>query len=142
MILGIGTDIVNCKRIQSAYEKFGDHFLGRILTEKEKAQMPTSHISKQPEDTSHSSFSMNCPQWLAARFAVKEAAVKALGTGFSEGISFLDIEVLREEGKAPYITFLGNAKKKADALGVCASHVSYSHEKEFAIAYVILETSL
>ena len=142
MILGIGTDIVNCKRIQRSYEKFGDRFLAHILTEKEKAQLPKHHTPTQPEDTSHSSLSMNYPQWLAARFAVKEAAVKALGTGFSEGISFLDVEVLREEGKAPYITFLGNAKKKADALGVCSSHVSYSHEKEFAIAYVILETSL
>jgi len=127
MIIGIGTDIVNCKRIQNSYEKFGEHFLTHILTEKEKKQMPKGKAQ--------------LPQWIAARFAVKEAAVKALGTGFSEGISALHIEVLREQGKAPYLTFLNKALEKAESLGVTTSHVSYSHEKEFAIAYVVLESA-
>ena len=125
MIIGIGTDIVNCKRIQHSYEKFGESFLAHILTQKEKEQMPTRK---------ESSF-----QWIAARFAVKEAAVKALGTGFSGGISLLHIEVLRDVSKAPYLTFLGKGLEKAEELGVKNSHVSYSHEKEFAVAYVVLE---
>lgn len=127
MIIGIGTDIVSCKRIQNSYEKFGESFLSHTLTEKEKAQMPKGK--------------KHLPQWLAARFAVKEAAVKALGTGFSHGISALHIEVLREQGEAPYLTFLNKALEKTKSLGVKTSHVSYSHEKEFAIAYVILESA-
>ena len=125
MIIGIGTDITSCKRIQRSYEKFGESFLAHILTEKEKEQMPKRN---------ETAF-----QWLAARFAVKEAAVKALGTGFSQGISFLHVEVLRDAGKAPHITFLDKALHKANELGVKNTHVSYSHEKEFAVAYVVLE---
>lgn len=124
MIIGIGTDIVSCKRIEHSYEKFGDKFLAHILTIKEKAQMPQG---KQKI------------QWIAARFAAKEAAVKALGTGFSEGISFLHIEILREPTKAPYLTFLDKALEKTESLGVQHAHISYSHEKEFATAYVVLE---
>lgn len=124
MIIGIGTDIVDCKRIAFAYEKFGSQFLDRILTKNEQAQMPSS------KDIS---------LWFAARFAVKEATVKALGTGFTEGISFLSVEVLRDEGKAPVLTLLDKAKQKADMLGVLRCHVSYSHEKDYASAFVVLE---
>lgn len=124
MIIGIGTDIVNCERIARSYERFGERFLSHILTPKERAQMPKC---------------ANIAQWLSARFAVKEAAVKALGTGFSEGISCLSVEVLREEGKAPILTLLDKAKEKADELGVLHCHVSYSHEEDFATAFVILE---
>ncbi len=126
MIIGIGTDIVDCERIRKIIEKFGRHFINRILTLKEQEQIPSFETSL-------------LTPWLAARFAVKEATVKALGTGFSEGISFLHIEVLREKNKAPILSLLANALDKANSLGVKFSHVSYSHEQKFAIAYVVLE---
>lgn len=124
MIVGIGTDIVDCTRILNSYERFGDHFLDKVLTSKEKAQMPQGK---------------NKAQWLAAKFAVKEAAVKALGTGFSHGIALTHVEVLREEGEAPVLTFLDAALAWATKIQVGHCHVSYSHEKEYAVAYVVLE---
>ncbi len=126
MIVGIGTDIVMIGRIAKSIERFGGSFLKKILTEKEYAQMPVKNAKRQAE-------------WTAARFACKEAAVKALGTGFSEGIAADQIEILRDEGKAPQMFLLGKAKEKADSLGVTHCHVSYAHERDTAVAFVTLE---
>ncbi len=126
MIIGIGTDIVRIARIAQSIERFGGHFLRKILTEKELAQMPVHNEKRRAE-------------WTAARFACKEACVKALGTGFSEGIAPVHIEILRDEGKAPVLTLLGKAKEKADSLGVLRCHVSYAHEQDNAVAFVTLE---
>lgn len=125
MIVGIGTDIVDCKRIMRSYERFGEHFLDKIFTSKEKLTMPQNK---------------NIAGWLASRFAVKEASVKALGTGFLYGISFTHIEVLREKNEAPVLTFLDTALEWAEKKQVKHYHVSYSHEKEYAVAYVVLES--
>ncbi len=129
MIVGIGTDIVIIERISQNIVKYGDCFARKILTEKEFAQMPKQNQRRQAE-------------WLAAHFACKEAAVKALGTGFSEGIVPSHVEILRDEGKAPTLTFLDLALDKAKSLGVTHCHVSYSHEKEHAVAFVTLEKSI
>lgn len=126
MILGIGTDIVTIARIEQSIERFGDTFLQKILTPNELAQMPVQNKKRQVE-------------WVAGRFACKEACVKALGTGFSGGIAPNQIEILRDEGKAPVMTLLGKAKEKADSLGVTHCFVSYAHEqKNSAIAFVTL----
>lgn len=126
MILGIGTDIVTIARIAQSIERFGDSFLQKILTPNELAQMPTQNKKRQAE-------------WVAGRFACKEACVKALGTGFSEGIAPHHIEILRDEGKAPTMTLLAKAKEKADSLGVTHCFVSYAHEQNSsAIAFVTL----
>lgn len=126
MIIGIGTDIVIIERIAESLELFGDGFLKKILTEKEFAQLPAKNAKRRAE-------------WTAARFACKEAAVKALGTGFSEGISLKHIEILRDEGKAPQMFLHGKAREKADSLGVTHCHVSYAHERDTAVAFVTLE---
>ncbi len=125
MIIGIGTDIVVIERIEKNIARFGSAFLQKILTPAELAQMP-ANAKRQAE-------------WAAARFACKEACVKALGTGFSEGIAPAHIQILRDEGKAPVLTLLAKAKEKADSLGVTRCFVSYSHEKNHtAVAFVIL----
>lgn len=126
MIIGIGTDIVTISRIEQSIARFGEAFLRKILTPAELAQMPSRNKKRQAE-------------WVAARFACKEACVKALGTGFSEGIAPNHIEILRDEGKAPTMSLLAKAKEKADSLGVTHCFVSYSHEQNSsAIAFVTL----
>lgn len=126
MIIGIGTDIVTISRIEQSIARFGEAFLRKILTPAELAQMPSRNKKRQAE-------------WVAARFACKEACVKALGTGFSEGIAPNHIEILRDEGEAPTMSLLAKAKEKADSLGVTHCFVSYSHEQNSsAIAFVTL----
>lgn len=75
----------------------------------------------------------------AGRYAAKEACSKALGTGvMTEGIGFLDIEILRDEKGSPYIVLHGKAKERADALGVISKAISISHDGEYAISYCTL----
>ena len=76
---------------------------------------------------------------LAARFAAKEAAVKALGTGFSSGIGWRDVEVGSENGR-PSLTLHGRAAELASEMGVTGIHVSLTHEREYASAVVVLES--
>lgn len=118
MIAGIGTDIIDIRRIKKAIEK--PHFLQRIYTEEEILQTKGRIES------------------LAGNFAVKEAVAKALGTGFY-GFWPKDIEVLRGKSGAPYIKLYGNALNKMKEEKITHFFVSISHEKEYAIAYVIAE---
>ena len=123
MIIGLGTDIAECARFRDIWERFGLRFAKRILTEAELAAMPANDPAL----------------YLASRFAVKEAAVKALGTGFSDGIGCRDAGLLKSPSGAPELVLSGKALEKARALGVVRTHVSYSHEKSCAVAVVILE---
>lgn len=122
MILGLGIDIVELERIKRIYERYGEIFLKKILSPDELAILP-QFVSP----------------WLGGRFAAKEAASKALGTGFSNGINPFDISILSNHGQKPEIFFAGMAKTLADRLGVRRAHVSISHERLFAVAEVILE---
>ncbi len=122
MIIGLGTDITELARIRTAYERFREHFLCKILTDRERTLLPANSIA-----------------YIAGRFAAKEAAVKALGTGFSMGIAFTHIEVLRTPQGQPLLQLLGPARTRADVLGVRTSHVSISHGRDTAVAVVILE---
>ncbi len=126
MIIGIGTDIVEIARISHTLERFDQQFIARILTKAEQEQIPSFEIK-------------TLAPWLAARFAVKEACAKALKTGFTKGISFQHIEVLREKNSAPTLFLHSKALEEANFLGVNNYHLSYSHERLFAIAYVVLE---
>lgn len=122
MILGLGIDIVELARVRRAYERFGKLFLEKILSSEELANLPAQLLP-----------------WLGGRFAAKEAASKALGTGFSHGISPGDFCIYSDPFKKPELLFLGGAKIWADKLGVRHAHISISHEKLFAVAEVILE---
>lgn len=123
MIIGIGTDIAECARFERIWGKYGERFARRFLTHLEYSQLPEKGIAL----------------YLASRFAVKEAAVKALGTGFSDGIVCRDIGIVKNKEGRPSLVFTGKALAKADELGVTAAHVSYSHENEYAVAMVMLE---
>lgn len=122
MIIGIGIDITAIERVSSVYGKFGLRFAKKILHPNELAKMP-----KRPQ------------AFLASRFAAKEACVKALGTGFAFGIGPTQIEIAANEAGKPLLVLHGAALEKADNLGVAACHISLSHERQCAIAMVILE---
>lgn len=122
MIIGIGLDLVELDRIARGMEHHGQHYLRRILTEAEHAAMPR-----------------NAVPYVAARFAAKEAASKALGTGFSQGVCLHSFEVLTLPGGKPEIRFLDQALELATAQGVTIYHVSLTHGRDVASAVVILE---
>lgn len=122
MIAGIGTDIIEVRRITRSINN--QSFLDRVYSHREQELC----AGKQSREQS-----------LAARFAAKEAFMKALGTGWSEGVRFAEIEILSDNAGAPYIALSGASQKQADALGVVNIHVTLSHVKEMATATVILE---
>jgi holo-[acyl-carrier protein] synthase len=125
MISGSGIDVVEIARVQQAIDRFGKRFLDRIYTSAEQGYC----LRKR-----------NCAESFAARFAAKEAGAKALGTGISHGVSWLEIEVVREPGGRPALRFLGRAAAIASRLGVARASLSLTHTAQIAVASVVLET--
>lgn len=125
MIKGIGTDLIELDRVRKAADAHGEEFAERIFTPGELA------YCRRLSDP------VPC---LAARFAAKEAAVKALGTGVSGGVSWRDVEVTRSDSGAPGIVFNGRAAEIAADLGVKTVHLSLSHARDYAAAFVVLES--
>jgi holo-[acyl-carrier protein] synthase len=124
MIVGTGIDIAEVPRIRQAIERFGARFLGRIFTASEMRYCDAK---------------ANRVERYAARFAAKEAAMKALGTGWNHGVRWRDCEVVRMPGGRPTIAFHGRAGEFAAKLGVKNAALSISHTEDQAIAQVILE---
>src|SRR5215470_7169358 len=124
MIVGTGVDIAEVARIAAAVDRFGDRFLQRVFTAGEIAYC----LSK-----------VNRHERLAARFAAKEAAMKAIGTGLRRGVTWQDVEVVRTPGQRPQLRLSGQAAEFANRLGCKRMHLSLSHTTEQAIAHVILE---
>jgi len=125
MIVGTGIDIAEVPRIRHSIERFGDRFLHRIFTEGEMRYCNSK---------------ANRAERYAARFAAKEAAMKALGTGWNHGVRWRDCEVVRRPGGRPTMMFHGIAGEFAAKLGVKNAALSISHTAEQAIAQVILES--
>jgi|SRR5581483_2744960 len=124
MILGIGTDLAEVARIHRSIERYGDRFLERVYTEAERA---------------YSSSKANAAERFAARFAAKEAGMKAIGTGWRHGIRWQDFEVRNEPSGKPALVLHGVARQIADKLGVERISISLTHTAEMAFAIVILE---
>jgi holo-[acyl-carrier protein] synthase len=124
MIVGTGVDISEVARIRAAMERFGDRFLKRVFT---------------PDEVRYCVSKVNAAERLAARFAAKEAGMKAIGTGLRHGVTWQDVEVVRMPGQRPQLRFRGKAAEFADRLGCKRTHLSLSHTAEQAIAHVILE---
>lgn len=125
MIVGIGVDICRVSRIAALRERYGARFLNRAFTAGEQARC---------------GLGPGCDQRYAARFAAKEAALKALGTGLARGLTLKDAEVTNSADGQPGLQLHGRAAVLAHERGVTTTHLSLSHEDEYAIAYVILET--
>ncbi len=115
----IGTDIIEIERVHKVINKWGIHFMNRVYTKREQAQY---HLATE----------------LAARFAAKEAVMKALGTGI-KGASWLDIEVLSDRRGKPLIFLHGKARRRAKRLGLNELEVSLSHCRQYALAVVLGE---
>jgi holo-[acyl-carrier protein] synthase len=124
MITGIGIDVVQNERIRDSIQRFGDRFLNRIYTEREieyckKCAQPEIHY--------------------AARFAAKEAAFKALGTGWAGGIKWKDVEIVRMPSGKPELHLHGEASTFAASAGAKRFYVSLTHDQLVSCAVVILE---
>ncbi len=124
-ICGLGTDIAEIERVEKALARTGEPFARRILTEFEFARF--SETKQQAK-------------FLAKRFAAKEAASKALGTGIAQGISFQDFNVSNDELGKPLMSLSGKALERAELLGAKHVHLSISDERHYAVATVILES--
>lgn len=125
MVIGLGTDLIEVARIERSVERFGEQFLARVYTAKEIS------YCQARRKTSAESF--------AARFAAKEAGAKALGTGISRGVSWLEIEVTRQPGQAPQLSLHGRAAEIAAGLGIVRLSLSLTHTRDLAMAVVVAE---
>lgn len=121
-IIGLGVDLTDIPRIAASYERFGERFLRRVFTEGEIA-----YCMRRRDPTPS----------LAGRFASKEAAMKALGTGHALGVLWKDIEVVRVSGP-PQLRLHGGAARRAEAMGVTRSLLTITHTDSLAMAQVIL----
>jgi holo-[acyl-carrier protein] synthase len=122
MIVGIGVDLVKIDRIDKAGKNHAG-FLERVFTERER-----EYCSRQKFPAQH----------YAGRFAAKEAVLKAIGTGWSAGVKWTDMEVLHGEGGGPIVNISGRVKDLMDLKGVKQIFLSYSHDEGYAVAQVVL----
>jgi holo-[acyl-carrier protein] synthase len=124
MIVGSGIDLAEIGRIQQSVDRHGSRFLDRVYTATEQAYC----LGKR-----------NSAESLAARFAAKEAGAKALGTGISNGVGWLEIEVVREPSGRPTLRFHGRAAQIAAGLGATRAALSITHTASLAMASVVIE---
>jgi holo-[acyl-carrier protein] synthase len=124
LVIGIGVDMVDVDRVKTIMARRGDRFVQRAFTEAESA-----YCSR-----------CQCPERrYAARFAAKEAVMKALGRGWFQGMPFREIEVTREPNGRPGVRLSGRTADLAARLGASSIHLSISHEQRSAVAFVVIE---
>ena len=124
MIVATGIDMVEIARIEAVFARRGPRFRDRVFTAAEIAYCE-SRAAKMES--------------YAARFAAKEAAMKALGTGWGDGVGWHDIEVLRSPAGVPSLQFSGRALERLKELGASRAHLSLTHSRDLAMAQVIIE---
>jgi holo-[acyl-carrier protein] synthase len=123
MIYGIGVDVLEAARIERSYQRFGEHFVQRLLMPEEHAQFL---LTKRPE------------RFLAMRFAAKEAIVKALGTGFANGVWIRDVGCVQNRLGKPEVVFSARGDVLRRELGVGEGHVTLTDEKGLVVAVAVL----
>ena len=123
MIFGVGTDIVELCRIQATFDRFGDHFVKRILMREE---LELFERCKRPV------------RFLAMRFAAKEATVKAMGTGFAHGVWVREVGVINYEWGRPLLIWSERGKGVCESLGIGEGHVSLSDDAGLVIAFAVV----
>ncbi len=124
-IVGLGTDIADIERVEKVFTRSGDAFAERILAPSELVIYQGLKLKAR---------------YLAKRFAVKEAASKALGTGIACGVSFQDFTVSNDERGKPLLALSGKAAELAESMGVKHVHLTLADEKQYVVATVILES--
>jgi len=125
MIVGTGIDIAEVGRIEQSIQRFGRRFVERVFT---------------PDEIRYCESKANKAERYAGRFAAKEAAMKAIGTGWNRGVTWHDVEVQRVPGSRPTIAFHNKAAEFFRSLGAVRAHLSITHTKDSAMAQVILES--
>lgn len=125
MIVGTGVDLVETSRIEEAMERHGTRFIERLCT---------------PEEIAYCDKFKNRAERYAARFAAKEAAFKALGTGWGKGVRWRDVEVTHQASGKPELSLTGRAQELAEQLGVARMQISISHADHYAMAQVVFES--
>ena len=123
-IIGIGTDIIECLRIAQMIERHAELFINRVYT---------------PHEIQYCQSRKLATQHFAARWAAKEAVLKALGTGWRKGISWRDVEVHNDPGGRPSVAIHGGALDVVEQLGIIDVHISLSHCRSHATAYAVAE---
>lgn len=123
MIFGIGTDLCQIERIERVYAKYGDHFVDRLLMPEERAQLEKTRRKVR---------------FLAMHFAAKEAIVKAMGTGFRQGIWIRDVGFIQEPSGKPVPIFSANARRKLEQIGAGEGFVSLTDEAGMVAAFAVL----
>jgi holo-[acyl-carrier protein] synthase len=123
-VIGIGVDVIECARIRSSMERFGDRFLHRVFTD---GEVEYSMSMKFPE------------RHLAARFAAKEAVSKAFGTGIGKAMGWRDIDIQKKSSGEPFLVFSGPAQALAAKRGVTSALITLSHTEHHAMASVVLQ---
>ena len=126
MIIGTGVDLVEIERVKQLLDRYGDHFRRRVYTPGEVKYCETFRYKAER---------------YAARFAAKEAAFKALGTGWRKGVRWIDVEVIRRPGGRPSLQLYGRASDMAAELCVDRIALSLSHVNNYAVAQVIFESN-
>jgi len=124
MIFGIGTDILQVDRVASTYERFGMHFVDRLLLPEEKRLFGSAK---------------NAVRFLAMRFAAKEAIVKAMGTGFANGMWLRDSGVMPNRLGRPEIIFSRRGEDMCNQLGIAGGHLTLTDEAGLVVAVAVLE---
>jgi len=119
-VIGVGTDIIECVRIERMIYKHGDTFLARVYTAGE-----IDYCSGRKAAVQH----------YAGRWAAKEAVLKSLGTGWAHGIQWTEVEVVNQQGGKPNIVLSGKAKQISEQLGIQEIMISISHCRSYAVAY-------
>lgn len=122
MLLGLGTDIVEIDRIRSMMQRHGSHFIDRCFT---------------PGEIEYSQKHRDAAVRFAGRWAAKEAVVKVLGTGFVQGITFHDIEIISLHTGQPTVRLSGEACRIAESMGIDSIRITISHAREYATATAI-----
>ena len=125
MIVGTGVDIIETPRIEEALARHGERFVKRVCT---------------PGEIAYCEKFKNKAERYAARFAAKEAAFKALGTGWRNGVRWLDVEVTHQPSGKPELRLTGRALEVAKSLRVVRTSISISHSDRYAVAQVIFES--
>ena len=125
MIFGVGTDVVELSRIQATYDRFGEHFVRRLLME---VELELFRRSKFPV------------RFLAMRFAGKEATVKAMGTGFRHGVWLRDVGIVNNDWGRPLIIWSDRGRGVCEQLGIGAGHVSLTDDAGLVVAFAVVET--
>lgn len=122
MIFGVGTDICELARVQQTFDRFGDHFVNRLLMDEERRLYESN---KRPV------------RFLAMRFAAKEAIVKAMGTGFAHGVWIRDVGVVNNDWGRPEVIFSERGQRVCDDLGIGDAHVSLTDDAGLIVAFAV-----